>query len=340
MGGQVFVNIKSGTNPLHGTLFEFLRNSRPRRHEFLREPQRLPEAGIQAESVRRDRGRAHQKDKTSSSAPSKARARAWATASRPPSRCSRCATATSTASARCSIRRPPKARPPASPASRSPGNIIPKNRWDPLFPKLLALYPLPTDNSRITDNYFFSPTETNDVDTIDVKGDHNLNDRSRISAALRPPQPRSLRAGSAAAAGRWRPGDHHVNPQQQLRIHAYHHLRPVADKRVPFRCDRHPHEVRHPVRRAAVRSVRHQRDPEDQPRHHRTTTGYSRFTPAGYVEIGSRSFWPNTNNVRNYQFTDTLFKNCRQAQYTVWRRNPAGRRVPQRGTLCARAVRV
>ena len=27
MGGQVFVNIKSGTNSLHGTLFEFLRNS-------------------------------------------------------------------------------------------------------------------------------------------------------------------------------------------------------------------------------------------------------------------------------------------------------------------------
>ena len=27
MGGQVFVNIKSGTNALHGTLFEFLRNA-------------------------------------------------------------------------------------------------------------------------------------------------------------------------------------------------------------------------------------------------------------------------------------------------------------------------
>lgn len=27
MGGQVFVNIKSGTNDLHGTAFEFLRNS-------------------------------------------------------------------------------------------------------------------------------------------------------------------------------------------------------------------------------------------------------------------------------------------------------------------------
>src|SRR5207249_2564318 len=42
-----------------------------------------------------------------------------------------------------------------------PGNIVPKNRWDPLFPKLLALYPLPADPGKITDNYFFSPSETN-----------------------------------------------------------------------------------------------------------------------------------------------------------------------------------
>jgi hypothetical protein len=42
----------------------------------------------------------------------------------------------------------------ASSFTRQPfaGNIIPKNRWYPLFAKLLALYPLPTDNSKIANS--------------------------------------------------------------------------------------------------------------------------------------------------------------------------------------------
>ena len=36
--------------------------------------------------------------------------------------------------------------------------------------------------------------------------------------------------------------------------------------------------------------------------------GLTRFTPGGYAELGSRSFWPNTNNLRSFQFNETLFK--------------------------------
>ena len=54
-----------------------------------------------------------------------------------------------------------------------PGTIIPKNRWDPLFPTLIALYPAPT-NTGIVNNYFFSGSDRNDTNTYDFKGDHNL----------------------------------------------------------------------------------------------------------------------------------------------------------------------
>ncbi len=37
--------------------------------------------------------------------------------------------------------------------------------------------------------------------------------------------------------------------------------------------------------------------------------GLSRFTPQGYAELGTRSFWPNTNNMRTYQINDTLYHN-------------------------------
>ena len=36
--------------------------------------------------------------------------------------------------------------------------------------------------------------------------------------------------------------------------------------------------------------------------------GLSRFTPAGYAELGSRSFWPNFNNMDLFQINDTVFK--------------------------------
>src|ERR1044071_7004314 len=56
------------------------------------------------------------------------------------------------------------------------GGIIPRIRWDPLFPALLALYPSPT-NGTVVNNYFFSSTDRNSTNTYDFKGDHNITDR-------------------------------------------------------------------------------------------------------------------------------------------------------------------
>ncbi|MBK7930517.1 MAG: hypothetical protein IPJ98_24490 [Bryobacterales bacterium] len=56
MGGQVFVNIKSGTNQFHGTAFEFLRNSNLDGTNFFAN-RAEQEAGLQAEPVWRHGGR-------------------------------------------------------------------------------------------------------------------------------------------------------------------------------------------------------------------------------------------------------------------------------------------
>src|SRR6185312_7764583 len=60
------------------------------------------------------------------------------------------------------------------------GDIIPKSRWDPLFPALMALYPATTTNA-IVNNYYFSGTDRNDWNNYDFKGDWNANDNNRLS---------------------------------------------------------------------------------------------------------------------------------------------------------------
>ena len=38
--------------------------------------------------------------------------------------------------------------------------------------------------------------------------------------------------------------------------------------------------------------------------------GLTLFTPAGYAQLGSRAFWPNTNNLYLTQFNDVLFRSA------------------------------
>ncbi|MCX6637698.1 MAG: carboxypeptidase-like regulatory domain-containing protein, partial [Acidobacteria bacterium] len=165
MGGQVFVNIKSGTNQLHGSVYEFLRNSNLDGTNFFanrsgskKPPYRQNQYGATLDGPVR-------KDKTFFFG-------SWE--------------GTRTRLGQSSVTTVPVAevregnfnriRPVYDPATtvgtassftRQPfaGNVIPKNRWDPLFPKLLALYPLPTDPTKIANNFFYSGSESNDVDT-------------------------------------------------------------------------------------------------------------------------------------------------------------------------------
>lgn len=68
--------------------------------------------------------------------------------------------------------------------------------------------------------------------------------------------------------------------------------------------------------------------------------GLSRFTPAGYAELGTRSFWPNTNNVRFFTFADTFFKNAGKHNMRFGGDFRHERGVPECRALCSRAVRV
>ncbi|HZO51113.1 MAG TPA: carboxypeptidase-like regulatory domain-containing protein, partial [Bryobacteraceae bacterium] len=184
MGGHVFVNIKSGTNNIHGSLFEFLRNSKLDGTNFF--ANRAVTAGTKKPDYKQNQfggtiGGPIRKDKTFF----------FGSFEGTRTRLGRSFTQTVPTT---EVREGDfnRIRPIFDPATtvgtatsftrqQFPGNVIPKSRWDPLFPKLLALYPLPTNSSVIVNNHFYNGSESNDVNAFDIKGDHNINDHSRIS---------------------------------------------------------------------------------------------------------------------------------------------------------------
>ncbi len=307
MGGQVFVNIKSGTNELHGTLFEFLRNSSLDGTNFFANRNGSKKPTYRQNQFGGTVGGPVRKDKTFFFGSYEG---------------------TRTRVGRSFISTVPvpevlegnfnRIRPVFDPATTVgtaasftrqpfPGNMVPRNRWDPLVPKLLALYPAATDPTRIVNNYFYAPSEKNDVDTYDLKGDHNLSDRSRLSGRY-----------SRRGRDRFEPGPLPLPADGGLAtttVIASHSA--VATHTYSFGAS-----LTNEARFGATIMNSRFDIPYDKPAFDdfgikgipktnfatSNNHGLSRFSPGGYSEIGSRSFWPNTNNLRLYQFNDTLFK--------------------------------
>src|SRR5215831_12706321 len=180
MGGTVLVNLKSGTNQLHGTAFEFLRNDALDGTNFL----------ANRNGVKKPVYRQNQFGGTLGG-PIK-RNRTFLFGSFEGTRIRTGTTSTSTVptveersgdfSKVLAIYDPLTTSGTGAAMTRRPfpNAVIPRDRWDPLFPKLLALYPAPL-NTATVNNYFFSAADRNDTNTYDFKGDQNLTDRSRLS---------------------------------------------------------------------------------------------------------------------------------------------------------------
>jgi len=307
MGGQVFVNIKSGTNEFHGTVYEFLRNSSLDGTNFFANRSGAKKPPYRQNQFGATIGGPVKKDKTFfffSYEGTRTRLGRSFTPTVP---------VTEVREGVFNRIRPvfDPATTVGTPASFTrqafPGNTVPKSRWDPLFPKLLALYPLPTDNSRINNNFFFSPSEKNDVDTFDVKGDHNINDKSRISGRYSrrnrdryEPGPLPLPADGGLASTTV------IRGNSIALTHTYT-FGPSLTNEFRLGITDLPTRFDIPYDQAMFDEFGIKGIPKTNLASS-NDHGYSRFTPAGYVEIGSRSFWPNTNNMRNYQFADTMFK--------------------------------
>lgn len=308
MGGQVFVNIKSGTNQFHGTAFEFLRNSNLDGTNFF-----ANRAGNKKPAYKQNQfggtfGGPVRKDKTfffGSFEGTRTRLGRSFVSTVPVDELRRgdfnrirpvFDPATTVGNAASFTRQP------------FPGNVIPANRWDPLFPKLLDLYPRPNNGTGIVNNYFFAPSEKNDVNSYDFKGDHNISDRQRFSARY-----------SKRTRDRYEPGPLPLPADGGLATVTHIDSHSIAATHSATLGATGTNEFRFGFSRIISRfDIPYDTALYDQfgikgiPKVSNAGSndhGLSRFTPAGYSEIGSRSFWPNFNNMDLFQITDTLYKN-------------------------------
>jgi len=187
-----------------------------------------------------------------------------------------------------------------------PGNRIPAARFDPVAKNVLDLYPAPNIAGRehLPNNYYYGPSDSDDADQYDFRVDHNFNDAHRtfvrysrriqtVDNPGRLPMP-------ASSGGSRTDYDGHnlaVNFGSSLASNKYNELRfgfsyLLAVKDIRFKENLNPQLG---IKGAPGDSFN---DGKDQ--------GYSRFVISGFAQLGPGSYLRNTNRLRNYLVADTL----------------------------------
>ncbi len=178
-GGVVNVTLKFGTNALHGSLFEFLRNSRLDATPYFQ-----PAIGGKPQFIQNQFGATvggpviHDRAFFFGS---------WQS-SREVNAAPQIGTVPTTAFAngnfgQTRIYDPRSTRPNPSGAGfvRDPfsNNTVPRDRWDPVAAKLIALYPTPNLPGTVR-NFFYNPKERVSNDQYNARVDHRLSGRDSL----------------------------------------------------------------------------------------------------------------------------------------------------------------
>ncbi|MDQ2899680.1 MAG: TonB-dependent receptor [Acidobacteriota bacterium] len=303
MGGTVIVSTKSGTNGLHGSAYEFLRNDKLDATNFFGIGQPKP-------AFRRNQFGA-------TAGGPVIRNRTFFFVSYEGTRIRMGETDISTvptAAERGGDFSAVGLKPIFDPATtrlngagqyvrdRFPGNMIPASRFDPVSAKAIALYPLPNLGG-IANNYFLSPGNRNDTNEIDTRGDHNFSEKERFfvrysrrrNDVFQPGHlPEPADGGQSQTIGLTaHEGVANLNStftpalNNELRF-GISHTDSILD--IPFTQNFDP--------QLGILGVPDLGDA--------TKRGYARFSPSGYSELGPRSFWPNANNLDVLHIADAL----------------------------------
>ncbi len=308
MGGTVLVTIKSGTNEFHGTAYEFLRNDAFDGTNFFANLSGASKPEYRQNQFGGTLGGPIRKNKLflfGSFDGTRIRSGTSSISTLPTA-----AEDTGNFSAIRPIFDPLTTVGSGATMTRQmfPGDIIPKSRWDPLFPALLALYPTPTNLANVN-NYYFSGVDRDDWNNYDFKGDENFNDTNRLSVRY-----------SRRDLNQYQNGPLPLPADGGLATTTVIHSNSVVGSYVRTLSPTMNNELRiGQSRMPTAFDIPYTQPLFDQfgikgiPKTNFASSnnhGLTLFNPSGYAELGSRAFWPNTNNTYDTQVNDVLFKSA------------------------------
>jgi hypothetical protein len=184
---------------------------------------------------------------------------------------------------------------------------IPVSRIDPVSAAVAALYPTSNIAGRddLPNNYFYSPSDADDAEQFDFRGDHNISDNHRFFVRYSLRDQSVLEPGPLPYPATGGNGQTTALKGHNLATAFTSSFSPTVLHEVRFGLSRFDTvfdilytenlNARFGIKNAPGDTFG---DGEDH--------GMTRFTPTGFAEVGARSFWPNRNNLHNYMVTDMV----------------------------------
>ena len=311
MGPKVLVSIKSGTNSLHGSVFEFIRNEKLDATNFFANRSGSVKPTLRQNQFGGTLGGPIIKNRTFGFFSYQGtRIRLGRTfLATVPAQLTRTGDFSMERQNFNSIFDPATTAGTGAEAVREPfpNNVVPASRFDPVSSPLLGRYPLPNVSGRefSFNNYFRAPSDADDTDQYDFRVDHNFSDidrvffRMSVRRQFRVNQsPLPVEAGGQGGQTVDLNGDN-------LAFNWTHSFTPSLHNEARFGFTHFPTRFDTLIQEPLNETLGIKGAPGDG-FNDGFDQGFSFFNINGYNNLGTPCCWPNINNMDNIQIVDNL----------------------------------
>ena len=312
MGPKVLVSIKSGTNQVHGSAFEFIRNEKLDATNFFANRSGSVKPTLRQNQFGGTIGGPIVKNKTFGFFSYQGtRIRLGRTfLATVPSQLTRSGDFSMERTNFNQIFDPESTSGTGADAIRDPfpNNVIPASRFDPVSSPLVDRYPLPNVQGRefTFNNYFRAPSDSDDTDQYDFRVDHNFsaNDRIFFRMSIRR-QFRINQSPLPVEAGGSQGGQSVDLNGDNLAFNWTHSFTPTLHNEARFGFTHFPTRFDTLIQEPLNEQLGIQGAPGDT-FNDGLNQGFSHFNINGYNALGTQCCWPNINNMDNVQIVDNL----------------------------------